>query len=403
MLGIQPVQSAMKINRFAFVVHPLSIKDIHAHPSYRFTRFLPAALVEKSAALMPPVCLSRITGIQSPTTGQRAEGYLYALFATPRQMLAHAPEFTYKRVEKIARLAHAKGAGILGLGAFTSVVGDAGVTIASESPIAVTSGNSLTAAAAIEAARAGARKMSLGEFDQCRIMVVGATGSIGSACARLLAEETNFLVLVSRSDEKLAALKQRIHQQNPTVNIETTTNAGDFLPACDVIISATSAFGQRVLDVSQCKPGAVVCDVARPHDINEAEAALRPDILVIDSGEIKLPGEVDIGYNIGLEPGIVFACMAETILLTLEGRYENYTVGRNLDTQKAKELLQLFHKHLFQLAPLRSFDRAISDDDIAHKRAKADSMLTNEQIKQRIISEAAKQISHLPPMAKGVG
>ena len=392
----------MEVRRFSFVIHPLSIKEIHNHPLYRWTRYLPDALVEWCAAFMPPIFISKVKGIVSPATGQEVEGFLYALSATPRQMLKHNPELTYKRVIGAARLAEKRGAGIIGLGAFTSVVGDAGYTIAERSPIGVTSGNSLTAAAAIEAARTGLMKMGGNDIGQCCVMVVGATGSIGSAVARVVAQETRSIVLISRTRAKLENLKQEILAEYPFANIRYGTNASEFLPDCDVVISATSAFGERVIDISQCKPGAVICDVARPQDLNEQEASLRPDVLVIDSGEVKLPGNIDVGYDIGLEPGVVFACMAETILLTLEGRFEHFSLGRELEVEKVQEMLQLFKKHGFELAPLRSFNRAVNDEEFLKKRKLADEMLADDTLRQRIVAQAAEKISAMTPMAKGV-
>ena len=47
----------------------------------------------------------------------------------------------------------------MGLGAFTSVVGDAGVTVAKRSPIPVTSGNSLTIWATVETAKLACKEM----------------------------------------------------------------------------------------------------------------------------------------------------------------------------------------------------------------------------------------------------
>ncbi len=146
----------------------------------------------------------------------------------------------------------------------------------------------------------------------------------------------------------------------------------------------------------------MICDVARPQDMNPDEVRWRPDVLVIDSGEIKLPGSVDIGYNIGLPPGVVFACMAETILLTLEGRFERYTLGRELDLAKVKEMLSLFHKHGFALAPLRAFDQPLSEADFGRKRAHAQAMLADPALRQRVCAEAATAIAGMVPMAKGV-
>lgn len=68
-------------------------------------------------------------------------------------------------------------------------------------------------------------------------------------------------------------------------------------------MTTTTALNTRIIDITKCKPGAVICDIARPPDITEEEAALRPDVLVIESGEILLPGKPDFGMNIGLPPG----------------------------------------------------------------------------------------------------
>ena len=35
---------------------------------------------------------------------------------------------------------------------------------------------------------------------------------------------------------------------------------------------------------------------------------------------------------------VVYACLAETIVLALEGRFENFTLGRNLEWEKVHEL-----------------------------------------------------------------
>ena len=115
-------------NRFAFVLHPLTVDFLGNHPRYRWTRHLPRAWVERSAAHMPAARVGRVEGGVSPATGQSVSGLIYALGATPRQMLTRPPEFTYRRLDQAVRDAADHGAKIVGLGAFTKVVGDAGVT-----------------------------------------------------------------------------------------------------------------------------------------------------------------------------------------------------------------------------------------------------------------------------------
>lgn len=397
---LQPGEA--NVNRFAFVIHPLNISFIHKHPSYRWTRNLPDGLVETISAYMPPRYLSRITGGKSPATGQLIEGHLISLGATPRQMMKRGERFTYDRLNQAAKIAERLGARIMGLGAFTSVVGDAGITVAHEADIAITSGNSLTVAATLEAAKQAVVQMGTSDLTRGKVMIIGATGSIGSVCSRLLAQAILDVVLVSIEPERLIDLKQTILKETPKAKVTIATRADELLGDCDLVVTTTSAFGQRVIDISKCKPGAVICDVARPPDINEREAALRPDVLVIESGEVCIPGDIDFGYDIGLPPGTAYACLAETALLAMEGRFEDYTLGRNITTERVKEIYHLFKKHQFQLADLRSFGKVITPADFAAKRALAAKFHENQEKFRAFQKDAGEKLARIPVMAKGV-
>jgi hypothetical protein len=233
-------------------------------------------------------------------------------------------------------------------------------------------------------------------------MVVGATGSIGSVCARLLAQAIYDVVLVSIEPEKLIELKRRILAETPGAHVTIATRPADWLGECDLVVTATSAFGQRVVDITCCKPGAVICDVARPPDISEAEAALRPDVLVVESGEVIIPGEVNFGYDIGLPPKTSYACLAETALLAMEGRFEDYTLGRNIEIERVKEIYRLFRHHGFKLAGLRSHGHTLTQADLARKRDLAAALRQDPELFARERQAAAKRLATLPAMSKGV-
>lgn len=390
------------INRFAFVIHPLSVSFLHKNPLLSWTKYLPDRLLEEVAAFAPPLHLAKITGGVSPTTGQRIEGHLITLAATPRMMMKHHEHFTYKRLNVAARLAEKRGARIMGLGAFTSVVGDAGITVAHEADIAITSGNSLTVAATLEAAKIAVKWMGATDLTRGKVMIVGATGSIASVCSRLLAQAVRDVVLVSIEPEKLIELKRTIQRETPGAKVTIATKTGDLVADCDLVVTATSAFGQRVIDLTKCKPGAVICDVARPMDINPAEAALRPDLLVIESGEVLIPGDVDFGYDIGLPPKTSYACLGETALLAMEGRFEDFTLGRNISMEKVKEIWRLFKKHQFKIAGLRTFGKYITEEEVAEKRRLAQALRDDPAHFARVKAEAGERLHDIPIMAKGV-
>jgi predicted amino acid dehydrogenase len=201
-------------------------------------------------------------------------------------------------------------------------------------------------------------------------MVVGATGAIGSVCARLLAKAAEEVYMVSPETAKLLALKESILLETPDAKVYLSARADKDIAEMDMIVTATSGAGKKVLDIMKVKPGCVITDVARPLDLPASEVAKRPDVLVIESGEILLPGDVQM-KNIGLPKGVAYACLAETIVLALEGRFENFTVGRAIEWEKVREIYQLGLKHGMKLAAISGVNGPFSDADIENVRSLA--------------------------------
>jgi predicted amino acid dehydrogenase len=365
-----------RVNRFAFVIHPLSqeyFKNIK--PIELLSHMSPPVFMdtlEKAMAYAPPFVYSKVTGIKSPT-GVEAEGWLISVGGTPKEIMSHSPEFTYRRLLDAARMAKRLGAQIMGLGAFTKVVGDAGLTVARRAPLPITTGNSYSASGALWAAHDAVLRLGLvatprrGQKVQFKAMVVGATGAIGSVCARLLAMVAEEVYMVSPETAKLLSLKGSILKEAPDAKLFLSSRADKDIADMDMIVTATSGAGKKILDIMQVKPGCVITDVARPLDLPPEEVGKRPDVLVIESGEIRLPGKVSM-KNIGLPKNVAYACLAETIVLALEGRFENFTVGRNIEWEKVREIYRLGRKHGMKLAAISGVNGPFSDADIRRVR-----------------------------------
>jgi len=375
---LYPIEGKKQINRFAFVIHPLSQKYLdNIKPLELMSKVSPPVVmdvVEKAVAYTPPFVYSRVEGVHSPT-GVEAEGWLIIVGGTPKQIMAHSPEFTYRQLLAAADIAKKLGAQIMGLGAFTKVVGDAGVTVAKRAPLPITTGNSYSASGALWAAHDAVARLGLvtlekGEKVKGKAMVVGATGAIGSACARLLARTAEEVHLVSPESAKLLVLEKSILRESPGAKLVLSSYADSdrSIGDMDMIVTATSGAGRKILDIMKVKPGCVITDVARPLDLPAEEVAKRPDVLVIESGEVYLPGDVRV-KNIGFQDrNVVYACLAETIVLTLEGRFENFTIGRNIEWEKVHEIYRLGLKHGMRLAAISGVNGVYSDEDIARVR-----------------------------------
>ncbi len=358
---------------FCFVIHPLSFEDV--------VRYEPGAagkgrpLVAKILEWMPSYAAAHVTGIRTPD-GRETEGWFVAAPLLPAQMLAFPREEVYKRILAAIEAGAALGARIAGLGAFTGVVGDGGVTIAERSLIPVTTGNSLTIAAGVRSLFRAAEEMGI-DAASATVAVVGATGSIGAACVELIAARVRKVVCVARNETRLRAF---VAELAPRVACELSycVDLAGTVRTAEMILTATSST-QDVIQPGDLRAGAVVCELSLPHDVSRRIAVERPDVLVVEGGNMRVPGafraervrEPGTAFDLALAPDTALACMSETMVLALENRCESYTLGRGIDLAKVREIDALAERAGFELADMRAFDQPIPPERIAATRSAA--------------------------------
>ena len=348
------------MNRFGFIIHPLFPKDLARH--YPIVKYLPDRLIEEFLKRKKPVVASTITGVRSKT-GVETEGWFIGLPMVPRQMMAGGLplDFIYEKISMCVDLATEQGAQLIGLGAFSSVVGDGGVTVAGRSKIGVTTGNSYTVATAIAGTKRAVQLLDI-DMSNATLAVVGATGSIGRTCAQVLGREFGKVILIGRDLERTQAVCAEMPNAVASINVSD-------IKAADAIITVSSA-GKELIIPDHLKPGCVVCDVARPRDVSIRVAKERPDVLVIEGGVVSVPGNVEFGFNFGFPKHTAYACMSETMILALEGdpSLYNFTVGKDVSVEQVDKITELAVKHGFELAGFRSFEKAVDDDAIKRAR-----------------------------------
>jgi predicted amino acid dehydrogenase len=282
--------------RQPFLLRPL---PPHRHPFAPCPWAGRAILPQRATVHLLPFHVGRITGVESQSTGQKVEGDLFMLGGTPEQLNQREPGFIYRRLMRAAEMSERLGARIMGVGDFASAVGEAGQRVANKADIAINTGQSLTLAATLEAAKQAVIQMDnqIDQFGAARVLLLGATAPSGEAWAHLVAAEGANLTIVANTPEKLIMLKQELEQSYPTATVRISTTPAELLPQADVIILIQT---NQPLDVTQCKPGAIICDMTRPHVIDKAAIERRPDILVISAGEVKIPGQPNLGIDLGL-------------------------------------------------------------------------------------------------------
>ena len=354
----------MSDDRFGFIIHPIDTKrDVSR--KYPTLGKLPTWLIDFLSIFFPPVYISEITGVTSAANGRFLQGWFIACPLSPKMMLRLPPRVVYRKIIQTGRLAEKLGARILGLGAFTSVVGDGGISVAKQLNIPVTTGDSYTVATAVHAIRHAAETMDI-QLNQATIAIVGASGAIGSICAEMLAPDCQQLLLIGRRTEPLQQVAKRVRAAGGSqITISDTI---DQLPQAHLIITVTSAI-DTIIGPQHLRPGAIVCDVARPRDVSRQVVETRPDVLVIEGGMVAVPGPVNFNFNFGFPPGMAYACMAETMVLALEQKYESFTLGKNLRLSQVMTIDKIASKHGFKLGGFRSFERAVTIADINKVKA----------------------------------
>jgi acetylornithine/succinyldiaminopimelate/putrescine aminotransferase/predicted amino acid dehydrogenase len=392
--------------RFAFLIHPVYLKNyIEFDDTLKiFSEQQLGQLMGRWNDLIEPFAAGQT--VITSKTGQKAYGEFIAVCRTSEELMQLPKEQVQKEIVAAIEFAKQRGAKIVGLGAYTSVVSKGGRELR-DLGVAITTGNSYTVATAVEATLEAARQLDF-PLAQTTAAVVGATGSIGRATTFLLAEEVNALILIGNpnnqqhSRRRLMKVTAEIYQhlnkmsgsggaivdfvkRHPRIPapdaplseyqdfaeavldespVIYTVEIGKYLPQADVVITATSQVNS-LIQPGMLKFGAVVCDVARPADVSIEVKEARPDVLVIDGGVVAVPGLPDLGWNFGFEKGLAYACMSETMMLALEHRYEHFSLGVDITIDNIQYFRDLAVKHGFELAGFRSFDRPLAPETLA--------------------------------------
>jgi len=277
-------------------------------------------------------------------------------------MIADNHRAVYAKVVRACKLAEKSGVGIVTLGGFTSIVAERfGGKIREEVDIPVTTGNTYTAALAVEGVEKAAQLLEK-DMKDLKVTVVGGTGDIGSACALALSQKTRQVTITGRTKMNLYLLYYELWKKRKS-KIYISTNNKKAVKDADIVIAAANA-SASILQMEWFKPGAIVCDLAYPKNLSYKTR--RKDILVFSGGLAAVPSPIDVGVMMGLpSPNVCYGCSCEAIILALERRFENFSFGRgNITLEKMEEIRKMGIKHGFDLAPFFWADGMVQKEDL---------------------------------------
>ncbi|MFH1258649.1 MAG: shikimate dehydrogenase [Elusimicrobiota bacterium] len=340
---------------FACIVHPLDLELFSSwEPEVSKKK---KTIITKLMEWIKPFKVSRITSITS-LTGKTVLGELMLCILIPEQIQSLESKLVLTKAIEAGKYAQDLGAKIISFNGYLSQVGRKGLRIAEALDVPITTGASYTVAATIETIYVIAERLRI-DLSKAKLVIIGASGNIGSICAAVFANKVRHLILVARNETRLKKIAEKLKNKKVIVEIEKEISKA--ANHANIIITATNT-PFPLIDLGTLSPGTIVCDVSRPRNVDPKNINKRNDVLILDGGLIKPPGEPDFNFYYGLPSGLCYACMAEAMILALEERYESYSIGTNITLEKVIEIGYLAKKHGFGLAEFRSFNEIISED-----------------------------------------
>ena len=294
-----------------------------------------------------PVCHVEVTS----TANRKAHGLYIDSFIPPDRLDAVRENLT--RVRAAAAYAINAGARLVSLGGFSSILIEGNFDqLPPRHRTVFTTGNTLTVAFIVQ----GIEKMCAlqgRDLRQSTLLVVGATGDVGSGCVRCLAPKVRRVILNARNADRLRRLHSEMEATG--VDVEIATNLEQLSAEADVVICAASLPSPSLL-LGRVAPDALICDAGYPKNLSPSAGTSGATIFFGGLGQVTggMRFEPDLQGILNRHPfpNVAHGCLLEGIALSLEGRFEPFSHGRGGITPKlVEEIEKIAARHGIVLAP----------------------------------------------------
>ncbi len=406
-----PYETPRFSKKAAFICHFIQAKDIRLYePSFHFFSDAQCSeLLRKISRILHPVLFQQVD-IHS-SMGENVSLSLLGIYADSALIeeciKKNDTKWIREKIEKAIQLAKSLGCHVVGFGGYTSIVTNNCLHVYDEE-IGITSGNSFTVAMGIEAIINACRDKNV-SLENSTMAVVGANGNISSTYGMMIASKVGKLILIGRSkgehrlvqiaseiyfdlfksafykniETPLGQLAEKVYHSDTVKkllksitdlrkqeNIGVTIYEGlkdemqneapiqistsiDDIKSCDIIVSASNSAAPIIFAEHIQERHVIICDIAVPPDTSNEVIKNCSNVYVIHGGIVELPVEKDLSlHGFPLEPGKVFACLSETVILALSGIHENFSYGRITKTQ-VKKISELGRLHGFSFARMK--------------------------------------------------
>jgi predicted amino acid dehydrogenase len=304
---------------------------------------------------IPPRVVCR--GELKSKPGRAVRGAYIDCFMPPDRLDRRFLRENLARVREAAECAIREGARVAALGGFSSILLEGNTNLLPPDPgSAFTTGNTLAVALIV---RGIERAVACADRDlrETDILIVGASGDVGSGCARCLGPRAGRLLLCARNPERLRGLWSELREIG--ADVEMDTDLRRLTPRAHLVVCVASTPAPD-LWLESLPAGALICDAGYPKNLSPL-CAPRESVIFFGgmgqfTGALQLEPDLSGPLCPYPFPHVFHGCMLEGMVLAMAGRYEAFSQGRgHIFPPRVEEIWAMASDHGVVLPPL--FDR----------------------------------------------
>lgn len=314
------------MSKFAYFAYPKSLAQIRE--IWPQTRFIPFFLIKYYLKKVPlKICN---LGLLKTFKGKSVEGFLIILPVLKNDLLKFTEEEIFEKIIDASRLAEENKALIMGLDGLLALAADRKPFIYKHlKRTALTSGSCLMAWNIFEGLFQTLKAKNI-DLKNASVTIIDAGSAVGWLLTRKFAEmdcKVKLVNCVKESFQKIDSFGNK--------RIEIDLDCSTAVNNADIIINCSRKPDVK-LGFLNIKENAIVIDISLFDHFKKVNSSDNKFDL-IGMQFLKLPNKFLIPY-FGIADNLVSASVAESMLLAIEEKFINYSLGESLNLAKIEEI-----------------------------------------------------------------
>lgn len=299
--------------------------------------------------------------VMHSANGSRVSGVYIETFIPPDELNLHFLHANLKKVKEACAVAAGLNVPVASLGGFTSIVLEsAGTELQQMGSTWFTTGNTLTAGFIVKNIEKACAQFAV-SLKEAKLLIIGSTGDIGSACVHYFSGNVGELLLCARRQAPLQKQALVLAENN---RLSWSTDVGTLLPQADVVVCVASSLIESE-NWQQVKKEAIICDAGYPKNIDQHLPGRR--IFYGGMGQVRsgfsfFPDYQNEIYRFPAQD-VAHGCLLEAIVLAMENHPQAFSRGRgNITVEAMEAIVQRAASHGIYPSPLFNASQGWNDE-----------------------------------------